>query len=220
MRSSSESSFSRRGFSSHGRFFSGNKRGALRNVDKNCPIAHYMNNSHQTLYHQSTFPRRIENGACSDVHGMKTAQGIIPKRHQACTRSEAKFARNSSGARLQLKNQSSDPGKVESATIEPSTKEKSVTESDAIEYQTEGSKQENKCGHQFATSHSPSPGEKATSKSGVKIQGGRSVLSATCLSREQRLRVLRIRQLVNAAEVIQRTWRLYKRNKNGKCDMK
>jgi len=125
-----------------------------------------------------------------------------------------KFARNSSGARLQLKNQSSDPGKVESDRIKPSTKEKSVTESDGTEYQTERSKQEDKCGHQFATSHSPSPDEKATSKSGVNIQGERSVFSATCL------RVLRIRQLVNAAEVIQRAWRLYKRNKNDKCDTK
>ena len=210
VKSSSESSFSRRGFSSQGR----NKRGTLRNVDKNCPVAHYMNNSHQTLYHKSTFPCRIENGACSDVHGTKIAQGIIPKRHKACTSSESKFARNSSGGCLQLKNQSSDPGKVESDTIKPSTREKSVTESDAIEYQTERSKQENKCSHQFETIHLPSPGQKATN-----IQG-HSIPSATCLNREQRQRVLRIRQLVNAAEVIQRTWRLYKRNKNGNCDIK
>ena len=215
MKPCSENSLnSKGGFSSPGRFSGRNKRGTLRNVDKSCPIAHYMNNSHQTLYHKSTFPRRIENGVCSDLHGTKTTQRTIPKRHKACTSSESKFARNSSSGSLQLKQRSPDPGKVECDTIKSSTEDKSVNESDAIGDQAERSKQENKYDHQFETLHLQSPGEKATSKSGGNIQE-HNVPSATCLVREQRLRVLRIRQLVNAAEVIQRTWRLYKRNKNG-----
>jgi len=118
-----------------------------------------------------------------------------------------------------LKEQSSDPGKVEYDTIKPSVEDKSITESDAIEDQAERSKQESKCDHQFETLQLQSPGKKATSKSGENIPG-HDIPSATFLNREQRLRVLRIRQLVNAAEVIQRTWRLYKRNKNGECDIK
>lgn len=217
---SSESSLtSKRGFSSPGRFSGRNKRGTLRNGDTNCPISHYMNNSHQTLYYKSTFPRRIENGVCSDLHGTETAQRAIPKRHKAYVSSESKFARNSSSGCLQLKEQSSDPGKVEYDTIKPSVEDKSITESDAIEDQAERSKQESKCDHQFETLQLQSPGKKATSKSGENIPG-HDIPSASFLNREQRLRVLRIRQLVNAAEVIQRTWRLYKRNKNGECDIK
>lgn len=221
MKPSSEGSLnSKRGFPSPGRFSGRNKRGSLRNVDKSCPIAHYMNNSHQTLYHKSTFPRRIENGVCSDLHGTKTAQRTISKRHKACASSQSKFARNSSSGCLQLKEQSSDPDKVECDLINPNTEDKSGTESDAIEDQAELRKQEEKCDHQFETLHVQSPGEKATSKSGENIQE-HNIPTATCLNREHRLRVLRIRQLVNASEVIQRTWRLYKlRNKNGLCDIK
>ena len=220
MKPSSEGSLnSKRGFPSPGRFSERNKRGPLRNVDKRCPIAHYMNNSHQTLYHKSTFPRRIENGVCSDLHGTKTAQRTIPKRHKGCASSQSKFTRNSSSGCLQLKEQSSDPDKVEFDPIKPSTEDKSGTESDAIEDQAEQNKQEDKCNNKFETLHEQSPGEKATSKSGEDIRE-HNIPSATCLNREHRLRVLRIRQLVNAAEVIQRTWRWYKRNKNDECDIK
>lgn len=218
--SSAESSFSKRGFSSQGRFVSRDKRGTLRSVDKSCPIAHYMSNSHRTLYHKSTFPRRIENGVCSDLRGTKTAQRTIPKRQKGCASSESELSRNSSSGCLHLKEQSPDPSKVECVSIMPSAENKSVNVSaDAIENQAERSKQDNRCGHQFKNLHLPSPGETATSKSGENIQGN-SIPSVNCLNREHRLRVLRIRELVNAAEVIQRTWRLYKRNKNGECDIK
>ena len=217
---SSEGSLnSKRGFPSPERFCGRNKRGPLRNVDKSCPIAHYMKNSHQTLYHKSTFPRRIENGVCSELHGTKTAQRTIPRRHKACASSQSKFKRNSSSGCLQLKEQSSDPDKVECDPIKPNSEDKSGTESDAIEDQAEQSKQEDKCDYQYETLHVQSPGEKATRKTGENIPE-HNIPSATCLNREHRLRVLRIRQLVNAAEVIQRTWRLYKRNKNGECDIK
>ena len=205
---------SKRGFPSAGRFSGRNKRGTLRSVDKSCPIAHYMNNSHQTLYHKSTFPRRIENGVCSDLHSAKTAQKTTPKKHKAFASSQSKFAKNSSSGCLKLEQQSSDPDKVECDPIEPHKEDKSGTQN-----QAEQSKQEHKCDYQFETLHVQSPGEKATSKSRENIPG-HNIPSTTCLNREHRLRVLRIRQLVNAAEVIQRTWRLYKRNKNGDCDIK
>ena len=218
MKPSSESSFSKRGFSSQGRFSVRNKRGALKNVDKSCPIAHYMNNSHQTLYHKSTFPRHIENDVCSDLHGTKTSQKTIPKRLKSCDRSESKLSRTSSSGRLQLKEQSSDLSKVECDTIKPNVEDKSVAESDAIDDQAERSKQEDKSDYPFENIHLPSASKTATSKPRENSQE-HNIPSATCPNREHRLRVLRIRQLVNAAEVIQRTWRLYKRNKNGECDI-
>lgn len=86
---SSQSSFSKRGISSQERLYSRDKSGTSRNVVKSCPLVDYMNNSHRTLYHKSTFPRRIENGVCSDLRGTKSAQRTMPKRQIACGNSEA-----------------------------------------------------------------------------------------------------------------------------------
>ena len=219
MKPCSKSSFFKRELLSQGRFSGRNKRGTLRNVDKSCPIAHYMNNSHQTLYHKSTFPRRIENGVCSDLPGTKAAVRTIPKRLTSCASSESMLLRNASSGCLQLKEQASDLGKVACDPIKLSVEDKSATVSDAIDDQAERSNQEEKCDHQFENILLPSPGETATSKSGENIQD-HNIPSVVCLNREHRLRVLRIRQLVNAAEVIQRTWRLYKRKKNDECDIK
>ncbi|KAL9955265.1 hypothetical protein ACROYT_G036563 [Oculina patagonica] len=210
---SSQSFFSKRGFSSQERFYSRDKSGTSRNVGKNCPLVDYMNNSHRALYHKSTFPRRIENGVCSDLRGTKSAQRTMPKKQKACGNSEAILARSSLSC-LQSKEQSSDSSKTECIMAMPpdaaTTDNKLVTANDASEDQAEISKQEDKCSD-FKNSRLSSPGETAASKSRENFQEQK----LPCLNREQRVRVLKIREYVSAAEVIQRRWRLYKMNRKG-----
>ncbi|XP_078356214.1 uncharacterized protein LOC144641028 [Oculina patagonica] len=213
---SSQSSFSKRGFSNQERFYSRDKSGTSRNVGKNCPLVDYMNNSHRTLYHKSTFPRRIENGVCPDLRGTKSAQRTTPKRQRACGNSEAILARSPSSC-LQSKEQSSDSRQAKRVPTMPTdaanTDDKLVTANDASENQAEISKLEDKCSD-FKNSHLSSPGETAASKSRENTHEQNSPF-VSCLNREQRVRVLKIRECVSAAEVIQRRWRLYKRNKSG-----
>ena len=211
---------SKRGLSSQERFYGRDKSGSSRSVGKSCPLVDYMNNSRQTLYHKSTFPRRIENGVCSDLRGTKGAQRTMPKRQRARGNGEAILARSSSSCCLQLKDQSSDSSKSEPVPAMPpdaaNTDDESVTANDAIENQAEISKGEDKC-RGFENFHPSSPGETATSKTRESTQGQNLPL-VICFNREQRVRVLKIREFVSAAEVIQRRWRLYKRDKNGEGD--
>lgn len=216
MTPSSQSSFSKRGFSSQERF--SNKVGMMGKGKQSCPIVDYMKNSHQTLYHKSTFPRRIENGVCSDMRGTKRAQRTTSKRLRACANSEAILARSSSSSCLQSKEQFSGSINAECVpTVPPeavNADDKSATANDATQNQAEISKREaDKCTG-FKNLQLTSPGETAASKSRENIQG-QSPPFVICLNREQRVRVLRIREFVSAAEVIQRRWRLYKRIKNG-----
>ena len=209
---SSQSSSSKRGFSSQERF--SDKVGMMGKGKQSCPIVDYMKNSHQTLYHKSTFPRRIENGVCSDVGGTKRAQRTTSKRLRACANSEAILAKSSSSSCLQSKEHSSSSINAECFPEAVNTDDKSATANDATQNQAEISKREaDKC-TDFKNLQRTSPGETATSKSRENIQG-QSPAFVICLNREQRVRVLRIREFVSAAEVIQRRWRLYKRIKNG-----
>ena len=212
MTPSSQSSSSKRGFSSQERF--SNKVGMTGKGKQSCPIVDYMKNSHQTMYHKSTFPRRIENGVCSDMRGTKSEQRTTSKRQRASANSESILARSSSSSCLQSKEQSSGSIKAEFVSTVPpeavNTDDKSVTANDATQNQAEITKREaDKCS-EFKTS----PGETAASKSRENMKG-QSPPFVICLNREHRVRVLRIREFVSAAEVIQRRWRLYKRIKNG-----
>lgn len=221
---SSQNYFAKRGFPRQQRFPSKDKCGMSRNDrPKSCLLVKFMNDSHQALYHKSTFPRRIESGAHCDMRGTKSAraQRTMSGIQRARAKNVPNLARSSSSGCLKLEEQSSDSSKAERVPIlHPVTAnaaENSGTANNFSENQAELSSREDTC-TTFENSHLLSSGETATSESREDVIQEQVLPSVICLNREQRVRVMRIREFINAAEVIQRTWRLYKRNKHGESE--
>ncbi|KAJ7369976.1 hypothetical protein OS493_035147 [Desmophyllum pertusum] len=117
---SSQNYFAKRGFPRQQRFPSKDKCGMSRNDrPKSCLLVKFMNDSHQALYHKSTFPRRIESGAHCDMRGTKSAraQRTMSGIQRARAKNVPNLARSSSSGCLKLEEQSSDSSKAERVPI-------------------------------------------------------------------------------------------------------
>ena len=213
MMSCPQSSFPKRGLSGQKILLNRDvKSGTLKNTGKRCPLVEYISNSHRALYHKSTFPRRIENDVYCNMRGTKNMQRTVPKKQRAQANNEPKLARSSPNVSLQLNGHASDPGGTDWVTKIPP--DKMNPENNLISVIHTKLNDEEGTPRRFVTCDQSSAGETTTSESGEEIRG-QNPPSVICLNREQRERIMKIREFVNAAEVIQRKWRMYKRNKNG-----
>lgn len=212
------SSFLRRALSNQERLSRKDKCATPRRDAKRFPLVEYINNSHEAIYNKSTFPLRIENSVHTDSSSVKKAPRKMPKRQGASVRDdETSLSRNSAQSWLQLNENSSE--KAEGAPTKVTDKVREEKELDTRKF-TESEAQFNHESHctSYESLHLSSP-EAVTEASEPRDEiRDRNFPSLICLKREERERVQKIRDCVNAAEVIQRTWRSYKKHGNSESD--
>ena len=197
--------------------FSSKKCVALREDVKHSPLAKYMSNSRQALYLKSTFPRRIDNSCGSDSSCVKKAPRKVPKRQGARVKDNGTgLSKSLARGCLQLNENSS--AKVEcfpANLMDQESEEKELgtcnvsLRQDQLSHKSECASYENLATLSSAEAvavasetKEESPDQNSPSRIGLK--------------REHTERVKKIRESVKAAEVIQRTWRFYKRRENSK----
>ena len=173
-------------------------------------LADYMNSSRQTLYLKSTFPRRIENGIVGEKRSVNKTTKIAPDRKGGnCRDEETNLSESGSSGCLQLYEKSSaKPGCVP-GNITKEAKEEKFLEAYPFTEQRGELGLERK---DFSDEN-----QLPAMASGKKENKARDE-NSTDLNRDERERVKKIRVCVDAAEVIQRTWRLYKRRGNGESN--
>lgn len=172
---------------------------------KRSTLADYMNSSRQTLYLKSTFPRRIENGIVGDKSGVNKTTKIAPKRKGGnCRDSETSLSESGSGGCLQLNEKSSAKPSCVAGNITKEVKEETSLEA----YQFTEQRGELGLESKDLSYENRLPAI-ASGKENTRDQ------NSTDFNRDDTERVKKIRVCVNAAEVIQRTWRLYKQPGNG-----
>lgn len=198
----------RRTFLNQERLSKSAKCATSRSEGKRSPLSEHINNSRRAVYHNSTFPRQIGNGVQSDLSGLKNVRRKMPKKQGTSLKHDTGLSR-SSGSGLQLNEELSAKEECGQTDLKEERDMRSATENQ------DNLCQEHKCSS-YGNLHLLFSGEEATSKSREQVHSHESP-SPIRLKKEQNERVKKIRECVNAAEVIQRTWRLYKKHESVKA---
>ena len=215
----SRGAFLRRALSNQETFSRKDKCATLTTDVKRSPLVEYMSNSRQALYLKSTFPRRIDNGFGNDLSCAMKAPRKVPKRHGARVKgNETGLSENFARGCLQLNENSSAKAKCVPANImDQNNEEKELNTCNTIMNQDQLS-HESKCTSYENLPSLSSPEAVAVASEVKEERLNQNSPSRIRLKREHTERVKKIRESVKAAEVIQRTWRFYKRRENSKSD--
>lgn len=208
MPSCSQSSFSKGGDSSKRKLPSRDvKCGTLENASKACSLVQYMTNSHRALYHKSSFPRRLDSDGFCNLRGTKRFQKTESKKRLSPVNNEPNSSRSPSSVPLQLDGQVANLSEMNRIITIPPDKIVPERVSVALDH-TDHNDEKDKL-VSLGNFQQMGPGETSASKP----REATNLPSLIFLKRKQRDRVMKIREFVNAAEVIQRTWRTHKRKK-------
>lgn len=188
---------------------------------KRSPLLEYMSNSRQALYLKSTFPRRIDNGFGSDLSCAMKAPRKVPKRQGARVKgNETGLPKSFARGCLQLNENSSAKAECVPANImDQNNEEKELGTCNTTMNQDQLSRESECTSYENLPSlSSPEAVAVAVASVAKEERLDQNFPSRIGLKREHRERVKKIRESVEAAEVIQRTWRFYKRRENSKSN--